>query len=56
LKVDKVNTVVNGLKLPEGSVLIEGRTYVPLAAIGKAIGAQVSWDNVTKTATIITKA
>lgn len=56
LKVDKVTTVVNGTKLEEGSVLIEGRTYVPLAAIGKAIGATVSWDNANKTATLTTKA
>jgi peptidoglycan L-alanyl-D-glutamate endopeptidase CwlK len=55
VKVDKTNTVVNGEKLKEGSVLIEGRTYVPLAAIGKALGAEVSFDNETKTATITTK-
>ncbi|MFF2015014.1 stalk domain-containing protein [Paenibacillus sp. NPDC058177] len=36
-------------------VLIEGRTYVPLSAIGKAIGTAVSWDNNTKTATLTTK-
>ncbi|MEK4195967.1 M15 family metallopeptidase [Paenibacillus sp. FSL L8-0323] len=54
VKVDKANTVVNGEKLKEGSVLIEGRTYVPLAAIGKALGANVSFDNETKTATITT--
>ncbi|WP_440960530.1 M15 family metallopeptidase [Paenibacillus nitricinens] len=55
VKVDKANTIVNGEKLKEDSVLIEGRTYVPLAAIGKALGAIVSFDNETKTATIITK-
>lgn len=55
VKVDKANTVVNGRKLTEESLLIEGRTYVPLAAIGRAIGATVSWDNVTKTASLNTK-
>ncbi|MNV97993.1 hypothetical protein D3C71_1931880 [compost metagenome] len=55
VKVDKAITVVNGTKLAEESVLIDGRTYVPLAAIGKAIGAVVSWDNKTKTATLTTK-
>lgn len=55
VKVDKANTVVNGSKLADGSVLIEGRVYVPLAAIGKAIGAGVTWDNMTKTATLTTK-
>ncbi|WP_340395307.1 N-acetylmuramoyl-L-alanine amidase [Paenibacillus sp. FSL E2-0177] len=55
VRVDKASTVVNGEKLNEGSFLIEGRTYVPLAAIGKALGAVVSFDNETKTATITTK-
>ncbi|HEY4429568.1 MAG TPA: M15 family metallopeptidase [Paenibacillus sp.] len=55
VKVDKAITIVNGTKLQEDSVLIEGRTYVPLAAIGKAIGAQIGFDNKTKTATFNTK-
>ncbi|WP_025693353.1 M15 family metallopeptidase [Paenibacillus zanthoxyli] len=55
VKVDKAKVIVNGEKLAEESVLIEGRTYVPLAAIGKAIGATVGWDNKTKTATLTTK-
>ncbi|MNC60867.1 hypothetical protein D3C75_1107770 [compost metagenome] len=55
VKVDKASTVVNGCKLVEESVLIEGRTYVPLMAIGKVLGAAVSFDNKTKTATLTTK-
>ncbi|KWX77018.1 hypothetical protein AMQ84_13680 [Paenibacillus riograndensis] len=55
VKVDKASTVVNGCKLVEESVLIEGRTYVPLAAIGEALGAVVAWDNATKTAMLTTK-
>lgn len=55
VKVDKASTVINGSSLAEGSVLIEGRVYVPLAAVGKAIGAAVTWDNISKTATLTTK-
>lgn len=55
VRVDKAKTVVNGKELAEESVLIEGRTYVPLAAVGKALGATVGWDNATKTATITLK-
>ncbi|MGE5423651.1 MAG: stalk domain-containing protein [Ignavibacteriales bacterium] len=29
-----------------------GRTYVPVRYLGDAVGAQVSWDNTTKTATL----
>lgn len=32
--------------------LIDGRTYVPLRAIGEALGLQVGWDQATKTATL----
>ncbi|WP_339314587.1 M15 family metallopeptidase [Paenibacillus sp. FSL M7-0896] len=55
VKVDKAATVVNGNRLSADSVLIEGRVYAPLAAIGEAIGAKVEWNNVTKTATITMK-
>lgn len=55
VKVDKAATVVNGNRLGDDSVLIEGRVYVPLAAVGKALGAAVAWNNITKTATITTK-
>lgn len=55
VKVDKAGTVVNGNRLADESVLIEGRVYVPLAAVGKALGAKVDWNNVTKTATLTMK-
>lgn len=55
VRVDKAATVVNGNRLGADSVLIEGRVYVPLAAIGKALGAAVDFNNVTKTATLNTK-
>jgi peptidoglycan L-alanyl-D-glutamate endopeptidase CwlK len=55
VKVDKAGTVVNGNRLEAESVLIEGHVYVPLAAIGAAIGAKVEFNNITKTATLTTK-
>lgn len=32
--------------------LIDGRTYVPLRAVGEALGLQVSWEQSTKTASL----
>lgn len=55
VRVDKAGTVVNGTRLSDESVLIDGRVYVPLAAIGKALEAKVEWNNVTKIATLTTK-
>lgn len=55
MRVDKASTVVNGNRLGDDSVLIEGRVYVPLAAVGKALGAAVDFNNITKTATLNTK-
>lgn len=55
MKVDKASTVINGNRLGDDSVLIEGRVYVPLAAVSKALGASVNWNNVTKTVTLTTK-
>lgn len=48
---DKVNVIVNGKKVDDGR-LIDGVTMVPLRAIGEAFGAQVDWDNKTRTATV----
>ncbi|MFB6473036.1 N-acetylmuramoyl-L-alanine amidase [Paenibacillus glucanolyticus] len=49
---DKVNVIVNGKQIKEGK-LENGVTYVPLRAIGEALGASVGWDKETKTATLI---
>jgi len=38
--------------LDSAAFIASGRTYVPLRFIGEAFGADVSWDNVTRTATI----
>lgn len=51
---DKVNVIVNGKQIKDGK-LENGVTYVPLRAVGDALGAEVSWNNKTKTATITTK-
>lgn len=55
VRVDKAGTEVNGNRLGDDSVLIEGRVYVPLAAVGKAIGADYGFNNITKTAILNTK-
>lgn len=49
---DKVTVIVNGKKVDDGK-LIDGVTMVPLRAVGEALGAKVTWDNKTKTATVI---
>lgn len=53
-ELDKTNTIVNAQKIDDG-VLINNQVYVPLRAVGNAIGADVKWDNQTKTATLTTK-
>lgn len=47
--LDKAKVYVNGEKIEDGFIL-EGRVYVPLRAVGEALGAKVGWDNKTKTA------
>ncbi|MNP23670.1 Peptidoglycan L-alanyl-D-glutamate endopeptidase CwlK precursor [compost metagenome] len=49
--VEKAKVYVNGEKIEDGFIL-DGRAYVPLRAVGEALGAKVAWDNKTKTATI----
>ncbi|WP_456289746.1 N-acetylmuramoyl-L-alanine amidase [Paenibacillus sp. AK002] len=51
---DKVNVIVNGKQIKDGK-LMDGVTYVPLRAVGEALGAKIGWDNKTKIATVITK-
>ncbi|WP_373232087.1 N-acetylmuramoyl-L-alanine amidase [Cohnella sp.] len=52
--LDKVTVIVDGKQIADG-VIISGSTYVPLRAVGEAIGAKVGWDNKTKTATLTSK-
>ncbi|MGE7718059.1 N-acetylmuramoyl-L-alanine amidase [Priestia megaterium] len=51
---DKVNVTVNGKQIKDGK-LIDGVTFVPLRAVGEAVGAKIDWDNGSKTATITIK-
>jgi len=53
-ELDKTNTIVNAQKIDDG-VLINNQVYVPLRAVGNVLGAEVEWDNKTKTATLTTK-
>lgn len=50
-----INLTIDGtpIKTDAPPVVLEGRTLVPLRAIFEALGANVEWDNATKTATAI---
>jgi GH24 family phage-related lysozyme (muramidase) len=50
-QVEKANVVVNGKAIADGR-LIDGTTYVPLRAVGEALGASVKWDGKTNTTTV----
>lgn len=54
VRVDKANVVIDAIKAKDG-VLIDGATYVPLREVAQHFGAEIAWDNKTKTATITTK-
>ncbi len=43
---------VNGEPISSDSVMINDRIYVPLRAVSESMGAQVSWDDSTQTASI----
>lgn len=49
--LEKVNVIVYGKSI-DGSHVINGVTYVPLRAVGEAIGAKVSYDAKTNTARV----
>ncbi|MNJ77630.1 hypothetical protein D3C77_751730 [compost metagenome] len=49
--VDKAKVYVNDQKIEDGFIL-EGRVYVPLRAVGEALGAKANWDNKAKIATL----
>ncbi|QYK68242.1 glycoside hydrolase family protein [Paenibacillus sp. S02] len=49
--MDKAKVLVNGKPIADG-LLIGGKTYVPLRALGEALGATVGWDGKTNTATV----
>lgn len=47
---NEVKVFVNGeeLKTDQGATIVDGRTLVPLRAIFEVLGADVEWDDVTK--------
>ncbi|MNW51810.1 N-acetylmuramoyl-L-alanine amidase CwlA precursor [compost metagenome] len=47
--LEKAKVYVNDDKIEDGFIL-DGRVYVPLRAVGEALGAKVAWDNIAKTA------
>ncbi|MBE7053620.1 MAG: hypothetical protein E7391_05020 [Ruminococcaceae bacterium] len=49
----EIQIVVDGsyLTMDQSPIIVEGRTLVPLRAIFEALGATVTWDDTTKTAT-----
>ncbi|MBE7682013.1 glycoside hydrolase family protein [Paenibacillus sp. P13VS] len=51
---DKVTAIVNGNQI-EGAILVDGTVLIPLRAAGDNIpGSKISWDQKTKTATLVT--
>jgi N-acetylmuramoyl-L-alanine amidase len=48
----EVIVIVNNKQLDDKGILIENRTYVPLRAIGNAIGAKIGWNQQTQDASI----
>jgi len=43
--------IIDGKPIADG-VIVDGSVYVPIRAVGDAIGAKIGWDNQTKTATL----
>ena len=50
---DKITVIINGCTLESDTspVIVEGRTLLPVRAICEAVGANVSFDNETRTVT-----
>jgi len=55
LQVGNLNALVDGtfVKLEQPPIIKEGRTMVPLRFVSESLGAQVGWDNTSKTITIV---
>lgn len=53
---DNITISVNGttVKFDQAPYIANGRTMVPVRFVSEALGAQVSWDNITKTVKITT--
>lgn len=55
ITIGKTTATVNGTEVPLDSpaIIVESRTYMPVRFIAEALGAIVSWDGLTRTATLI---
>lgn len=49
---EDIRVYVNGMRLQEDVIMSNDRTYIPLRAVGEALGAEVSWDENTNSAYI----
>lgn len=49
---DDIRVYVNGMRLNEHVILSNDRTYVPLRAVSETMGAQVDWDEASRSAHI----
>lgn len=47
---DAVRVYVNNKRVDGEAMIVDGRTYIPLRAVSEAMGAEVAWDDATKTA------
>ena len=47
-----VRVYVNGIRIDEETILSDGRTYIPLRAVSETLGAEVGWDDASKSAFI----
>lgn len=47
---DMAKVYVNGMSLGDEAFVQDGRTYIPLRAVSEAMGAEVSWNDETKSA------
>ena len=47
-----VKVYVNGMRINKDVILKDGTTYVPIRAVSESMGAQVEWDDVSKSAFI----
>lgn len=52
--IGKKTAKINGspVEMPGSPVIVNGATLVPLRFVGSALGASISWDDKTKTATV----
>lgn len=51
--VQSVRVIINGSATSEDGVVIGGKTYLPLREVASSLGAQVTWNNAGKKATLI---